>query len=345
MMRNPKYGVLMVIGMAISACGETHKFDASTAVATDSVMQTPPQVPEDSANSSPQPNSETIPEPGSTPGTEKVPGDCPETKQEVLILDLKSGWWSGDAGNFFQTLLQGLTVPCGDSYVIEFHHILNNANVYQVFPNGKLSAGSVKDIEHIALKSDWSQYSQIWLLSGSYFDRLDLRTNSELFQGILQKIKASGVPLFVGSGNGNLTHANALMSYLGLTSQFYTLLPEGPVVSAKGHFAVTSRLALGAELTPHQLFAGGISSIADDVIALATPAGDKAMQSDGLELGDNFAAVGINHQSRPVIAVRNGGSAKMVLDAGMQRFYAIKDSQENDTLKYLQNIAVYLSIH
>jgi len=32
------------------------------------------------------------------------------------------------------------------------------------------------------------------------------------------------------------------------------------------------------------------------------------------------------------------------LDAGMQRFYAIKDSQESDTLKYLQNIAVYLSL-
>jgi len=265
---------------------------------------------------------------------------CPKGMQEVLILDMKSGWWAGDAGDFFKTLLGDINTACGQKFTFEFHHLMSNENTYQVFPGGQPGVASVTDVEKVALKADWSQYHQIWILSGSHGDELDMRTSAPVFAAITAKIKASGTSLFIGSGNGNLTHANAFAEGLGLDTRFATDLPEGPVVPATLKFNVVSRLNLGAELSTHGLFAG-IKSIADTVdIQNPFGGGGITLKSDYLQPGAEFAVVGKNSQGKPGIAVRQAGT-KIVLDTGLQRFYPIK-SGEKETLRYLENIAVYL---
>lgn len=269
---------------------------------------------------------------------------CPKKSQVVLILDMKSGWWAGDAGDFFKTLLGDINKACGEKFTFEFHHLMSNENTYQVFPNGQPGIGSVTDADKVALKSDWSLYDQIWVLSGSLGDELDMRVWAPVFAAIVAKIKASGASLFIGSGNGNLTHANALTEGLGLDARFATDLPEGPVVPATLKFSVITRLNLGVELTSHSLFSG-VKAIADTV-EIQNPFGGGSsgitLKSDYLQPGAEFAVVGKNTAGKPSIAVRQGSSYKVILDTGLQRFYPIKSGDEKDTLRYLENIAVGL---
>jgi len=284
------------------------------------------------------PNGEGFPDGEKNPNGETIPKDCPEKLQDILVLDMKSGWWAGDAGEFFTTLLRGLTEPCGDTYSFEFHHILETSNTYQVFPGGSPRAGSILDINQLVLKQDWGQYSQIWLLSGSVGDPYDMRASNPVFLGMLQKIHDAKVPLFLGSGNGNLTHVNALLTKLQSATQFTTNLPEGPVVNATGSFTALSHLKMGEQLTKHNLFARGIMQIAD-----AVQTQSYQMRSDFLQLGSDFVAIGSEGVNRPLIAVSAGEGRRIVLDSGLQRFYVANNSEEKDTLTYLQNLAVYLS--
>jgi len=327
------------------ACGGTHDFSSGMRTSKSSADSTPS--PEGIPGGG-GPNGENLPGgkdpngedlPGETdPNVEDIPKDCPDHLQEILVLDLKSGWWAGDAGDFFTTLLNGLTEPCGNSFRFEFHHVLETSNTYQVFPGGDIRAGSILDVDQLALKKNWGEYSQIWVLSGSAGDPYDMRVSNPVFQGVIAKIREAQVPLFLGSGNGNLTHVNALLGGMGSPSRFATTLPEGPVVDATGSVLVVSRLKAGAELKAHVLFSRGISTIVD-----AVQTGGTMMRSDYLQIGSDFTSVGDYSGTKSGIAVRLGEGPRIVLDSGLQRFYATKNSEENDTLKYLQNIAVYLS--
>lgn len=335
---------LLFISITIFAqsCGDNANFAGGSSRANKPSLDATPStesVPNDPAK---DPNGEDVPgEIG--PGGEPIGQDCPETMQEVLVLDLKSGWWAGDAGDFFTTLLSGITKPCGESFKFEFHHVLETSNTYQVFPNGTLKAGSILDVEQLVLKKDWSGYSQIWVLSGSQADTMDMRVSNPVFAGIISKIKEAHVPLFLGSGNGNLTHANALMAGLGFATRFATNLPEGPVVDATEKFTIVSRMTAGKELTAHELFSRGIKAIADAVQSDDLFGGGVLMQSDYLQCSADFSSIAKNVGGLPVIAVSNGEGAKVILESGLQRYYSIKDSNEKDTLTFLQNIAVYLS--
>lgn len=340
-----KFGGLLIffsITVFAQSCGDSANFAGGARRANKPSLDATPASETPPSESSKDPNGEAIPgEIG--PGGEPIGQDCPETMQEVLVLDLKSGWWAGDAGDFFTTLLAGITEPCGDSFRFEFHHVLETSNTYQVFPNGTLKAGSILDVEQLALKKDWSGYSQIWVLSGSQADTMDMRVSNPVFAGIVGKIKAAKVPLFLGSGNGNLTHANALMAGLGYATRFATNLPEGPVVDATEKFTIVSRMTMGKELTNHELFTRGIQAIADAVQSDDLFGGGVLMQSDYLQCGADFSSVAKNVGGMAAIAISMSEGSKVVLDSGLQRYYSIKDSGGKDTLTFLQNIAVFLS--
>jgi hypothetical protein len=103
---------------------------------------------------------------------------------------------------------------------------------------------------------------------------------------------------------------------------------------------VLSRLTLGAQLLDHELFSRGVKSIADTVQIenktittdwlMGTPAG-------GSVIGKS------NVGTASIVVATVGGSRRVVLDAGLQRFYAIYNADETDTLVYLENIISYLS--
>lgn len=54
---------------------------------------------------------------------------CPPAPQSLLIIDLKSGWWSGDGGDYFKAILGSISNPdCADQLSVEYHHIIKQAS-------------------------------------------------------------------------------------------------------------------------------------------------------------------------------------------------------------------------
>jgi len=54
---------------------------------------------------------------------------CPPEPQSLLIIDLKSGWWSGDGGDYFKAILGSISNPdCTDQMFVEYHHIIKQAS-------------------------------------------------------------------------------------------------------------------------------------------------------------------------------------------------------------------------
>ncbi len=301
-----------------------------------------PASPSDPADSTASPQEEPV-DPELPMPAPAMPRTCPETDQHVLVLDFKSGWWAGDGGTFFQTLLRELSDPCIATVSFEYHHIVSGSNTSQVIPGETQTTEMpvLGDVDLTTRHADWGNYSQIWVLSGSSSDNLDLRVTDALFAGLAAKIKASGLPLMVGSGNGNITHANALMTKLGSASRFATRLPEGPVVDATGSFSVLTKLFRGAALSSeHALFQrlSAVDGVADTVETDLT-----AMRSDYLVVAPDFVNVGRNTAADWSIAASAPGAARrMVLEAGLQRFYAIRAGSNEPTRIYLQNILIFL---
>lgn len=155
-------------------------------------------------------------------------------KQNVLIIDLKSGWFAGDGGTLFQSLVK---TECAEKVEIHYAHVTN-----EVIETNFL--GLVKDPEKIfscmdrqgkvqgniadCSMGDLRGYQQIWILSGSFADSSDLRPGSKnqsgiVFEEFLDRIrfriaqaatcsrkKGAPIALFVGAGLSNNDHANFL---------------------------------------------------------------------------------------------------------------------------------------
>ena len=140
-------------------------------------------------------------------------GECPDQPQDILVYDLKSGWWAGDGGSFADDLLSDLTATCS-TITVEFHHYLIGNSQDKIFANG---TSTPTDREPSKLAAD---YDQIWVLSGAEEDHVDLRVDSEEFLAISQHIQESAANLFVTGGRNNIYHANDLSSSLGLGEVF-----------------------------------------------------------------------------------------------------------------------------
>jgi hypothetical protein len=260
---------------------------------------------------------------------------CPAIDQNILVIDFKSGWWAGDAGTFFNRILNTMTAKCNGKVTIEYHHIIYDKLLAKdtgfIYPGGK----AIFTFQ----QNDWNAYNQIWLLSGADYDNADLRDNDPFYQNIQQKIVASKSALLIGAGYGSIYHANSLSAALGMGSIFMPGISKG-LVQHITNVKVLSRLTMGAQLLDHELFSRGVKSIADTVQIenktittdwlMGTPAG-------GSVIGKS------NVGTASIVVATVGGSRRVVLDAGLQRFYAIYNADETDTLVYLENIISYLS--
>ncbi len=290
---------------------------------------------------------------------------CVAKPQRLLIIDMKSGWWSGDGGNFHKLLLPRIVRDC-TQVEIEYYFLqyvdpalipsipglpgvvstgaLGFLSFYPERPG--VSNGNLMVPENFPSRP-WNEYQQVWLLSGGDHDPSDWPTDHPLFQNLLAKFRtpaanpAQSVPsLFLASGIGHRDHANHVLRTLELPELFESHVTElfTPRLSDGSQVDVLSRARIGDGLTTHPVF-DGVGSIADRV----NVAGFEC-DTDFLPVANHpYRTVGRNRLSEPSIAVRETDTRRWVLDAGMTRYYSLLDPTERDTYRFLQNTIKWLA--
>jgi hypothetical protein len=286
---------------------------------------------------------------------------CVSKPQRLLIIDMKSGWWSGDGDWFHSQLLPRVVKDC-KQIEIEYYFLQyldpSTGPVIPGFPLGTVGFLSFypqkPGVSNDTLMSPenfpsrpWNEYQQVWLLSGGDHDPTDVPTESQFFQNLLAKFRtpaatpAQSVPsLFLATGLGHRDHANHVLRALELPEMFQTHVTDliTPHLNDPADIVVFSRAKVGDQLTAHAVFEG-ITSIADRVDISGTEA-----DTDFLPLANHpFTLVGKNRLGEPSIAVRETETRRFVLDAGMPRFYSMVHPTENDTYRYIQNTIKWLA--
>jgi hypothetical protein len=323
--------IIIVLFLMFGACGKS-KFSAGT------------KEPGEDA----KPNSEAVSPTKEDPKHfEEFEQDCVKNPQKILIMDFKSGWWAGDGGEFFQTMLNGLADACKNTATLEYHHIMDNAGILNsksshtmmTFPN---FTGEVKKSYTFSsgafVEQDWNNYTQIWLLSGSHADGMDIKTTNAFFVEVLQHIKSSKANVFIGSGFGSITHSNALGNTLGLGNLIGTNLTEGQILNPGSGVQIDSTLALNDKLKVHNVLTNNVTQIADNLkVAGVSAKGDYITDASKLEI------IATNTEGKPTIGVGKIENRQVFVDAGVQRYYAIEKSVSPDTLRFIQNVIIFLS--
>jgi hypothetical protein len=276
---------------------------------------------------------------------------CPVVAQEILILDFRSGWWSGGGGgNYGPIPLQAMANVC-DSITVEYHHFEVSFRVKcQYSTSGGPGCQEIQEeppattSEILALfgKPNWDDYTQVWILSGSELDATDVSLTGALFDHFLGQTKGSCIPVLIGAGDGFITHGNAVASELGLGQVFSTefVQPGFFSVALDPNITVNSRMYAGAELKPHLLFQD-VDSIADTVSTfMQSTHGETIADQPG-----TYDIIAHDSSGRAAIAVGDidlpGGDYRpFILDAGFQRYYSLGATE--GTQKLLENFVKYL---
>lgn len=267
-------------------------------------------------------------------GNGSVPTDC--SNEQILIIDLKSGWWAGDGGQTFQTFVRDEIEKrsCEGGVVsVEYHHILQNSK--------ELQAGAK------FYNKDFKTYTQVWLLSGSLEDDLDIRLEESNFQEFLQQIKTNKPRLFVGAGFGSSDHANELSrKVLWGQDLFKVEIKHGEILTVSTNNVTVQSYA--TPLVTGNLFSGITSPIVDQVKVGGFMAGndtiagaDELLKLSGVTALANCVSVDYK-RTIPCVGVAAYGGFNMVLDSGLPRFYSIQTGHE-PTKQYFRNIVRALS--
>lgn len=267
-------------------------------------------------------------------GNGAVPTDC--SNEQLLVIDLKSGWWAGDGGDTFQTFMRDEIEKrsCEGGVVsVEYHHILRGSK--ELNPGAKF------------YDKDFKTYTQVWLLSGSLADALDIRLEEANFQDFINQVKATKPRLFIGAGFGSVDHANEL-SKKALWGQdiFKVEIKHGDILDVRGDNVDV--LSFSTPLVTGNLFTGISSPIVDQVKVGGYFAGDdKTAGADELLMLSGVSplanCVTVDHKRTvPCVGVAAHGGFNMVLDSGLPRFYAIQTGHEA-TKQYFRNIVRALS--
>jgi len=287
----------------------------------------------------------------SSSGPNPADVSCPKVAQEILILDFRSGWWSGGGGGMFREIaLQDMVQTCSDISV-EYHHFEISVRVKCLFassggpgcqeldePPPSTSDGILALFE----KPKWDDYTQIWILSGSELDATDVTLTGELMDHFLAETKGSCIPVLIGAGDGFITHGNAVATELGIGNVFSTEFVQPGFFSVALDPAVTigAWMNPGTELADHVLFEG-VDSIADTVSNSM-----QATHGDSVAEGNTaYQVIAHDSSGRPAIAVGaidlpGDGDRPFIIDAGFQRYYGITASEGTRTL--LENMVKYL---
>lgn len=301
-----------------------------------------------------------------TPAVDFPPFDaaaCVAKPQRLLIIDMKSGWWSGDGGDFHKLLLSRIVKDC-TQIEIEYYFLqfIDPAMAPGGPPIPGLPIGAMGFVSYFPEKPGvsneslmvpenypsrpWNEYQQVWLLSGGDHDPSDWPTSDPLFQNLVNKFRTPAAPgqsvpsLFLAAGIGHHDHANHVLRALEVPELFQSHVTDlvTPRVNDGSQVQVLSRARIGDGLTTHAIF-DGVASIADRV-----DVGGFDCDTDFLPVTNNpFQIVGRNRLGEPSIAVRETDTRRWLLDAGMTRYYSLFDPAERDTYRYLQNVIKWLA--
>ena len=133
------------------------------------------------------------------------PAACVAKPQRLLIIDMKSGWWSGDGEDFHDLLLPRIVKDC-TRIEIEYYFLqyvdpamvpgplppgapLGAVGFLSFYPEkpGVVNGGLM--VEANFPSRPWNEYQQVWLLSGGDHDPTDVPTSHPFFQNLLAKYR------------------------------------------------------------------------------------------------------------------------------------------------------------
>lgn len=188
----------------------------SAAPVPPSVVTLPP-----AATPTVSPISNPMPMPVPVPVPMPKPADLCDLKTKglnVLVIDLKSGWFAGDGGDFFKNFTRQ---ECGQKVKIAYVHITQELieSNFSDFPKGHDLIPCLGGKDSIIQQTNSCRmaaldaFDQVWLLSGSQADTSDLPLADEFYLSIKSRIadllKAKpNAGVFMGAGLGNAEHAN-----------------------------------------------------------------------------------------------------------------------------------------
>lgn len=300
-----------------------------------------------------------------TPAIDFPPFDasaCVSKPQRLLIIDMKSGWWSGDGGQLHDLLLPRIVRDCPQVQIEYYFLQFLDPAVVGLPPVPGLPVGAVGMLSFYPEKPGvqngllmepenfpsrpWNEYQQVWLMTGGDHDPSDWPTDHPSFQALLAKFRTPAAPgqsipsLFLAGGIGHRDHANHVLRTLEAPEMFQSHETEliTPRMNDGSGVEVFSRSRVGESLTAHAIFEG-IASIADRVDIF----GEECDTDFFPSANHPFQIVGRNRLGEPSIAVRETETRRWVLDAGMTRFYSLWDPAERDTYRYLQNTIKWLA--
>ncbi len=303
---------------------------------------------------------------GQTPGVTFPPFDpaaCVAKPQRLLIIDMKSGWWSGDGGDFHDLLLPRIVKDC-KQVEIEYYFLqyldpamspgplvpgvpLGVVGFLSFYPEKPGVANGGLMVEANFPSRPWNDYQQVWLLSGGDHDPSDVPTGNAFFLNLLTKFRTPAAAtspslpsIFLGAGLGHHDHANLVFRTLELPELFQSHVTEllTPRPGDGSQVEVFSRARVGDSLTTHAVFEG-LASIADRIDIAGTEC-----ETDFLPVANHpFQIVGRNRLNEPSIAVRETETRRWVVDAGVTRYYSLLDPTERDTYRFLQNTIKWLA--
>lgn len=236
---------------------------------------------------------------------------CPMTKQNILLLDLKASSWSEDEA-FFEKISQRLKESCPNLVEMETQ-----------------SSTSIPE--------DFSKYTQVWILSGSEADKNVLRVDSVPFQELLKKIQQASANVFIGTGFGNIYHANPITQVMTFGTPFETEMPSesNPVLEK---VVTQTWLEKGKHLLDHPLFED-LNKIPETVSV-----GGVEKKSDWLkpEAVTAFGAFAKNDAGKMVIAATCGCNGRTTfVDTGIQRWFPLL-SDYPEIFEYIARVMALL---
>lgn len=265
-----------------------------------------------------------------------LPGAVVPSRQlRLLFIDLKSGWWVGDGGEFAPKFLAPLLKRVNAVVTADYFHITSAPNVtHYVFAEGGVKSKTDMEqrlfFEHV--KSASPAYDEIWILSG--FDGNVHGSIPAAGLGMLYDyFHGSKAAFFIGGGVGAFAHSNDILGgVFGLSLQ----IDCGELDCGNtGRTPIAEKYWDAAtDLVPHRLFQG-VSRLVE------TSKGDSeapvSISSDRI-LGNetNFTFLAPNK----AIAVSTTGR-RMVLDAGLHRYFPIEQG-DADMAQYFVNLVSFL---
>jgi hypothetical protein len=291
---------------------------------------------------------------------------CAENDQWILIIDLRSGWWAGDGGDYHTVALDHIYktpdpddgIPCGNIN-IEYHYFIQGYTVECMYEIGQSLECNTESLPGALTYEQFLAYfntpfedlTQVWIMSGSQLDPADLDITATFFVEFVEYIADFCMPMLIAADDCFIDHGNIISQAMGVGSVMQHSQPSCPMFigvssSMAPSITASSEMAIGTHLDSDHVLFTNVTSIADAVTSgsyvMGNPTGDSLVDSSDVQviatntsgdpqIGELFVEIDGEDYPRPVI-----------LDAGWDRAWAV--AGHDGTGIYVQNLALYMGL-